>query len=162
MNRSVSSLIAETECLVSADGAHIREANGRAAAPETTRQKELIVRYAGNPILTSADWPYPINVTFNPAATLLKDGTTVLLCRIEDRRGSSHLCVARSKDGLENWEIDPVPSLAPDPIAHPEEAWGIEDARITYLEEMDRYAIAYTSYCPTGPGVSLALTSDFR
>jgi len=37
-----------------------------------------------------------------------------------------------------------------------------EDARITYLEEMGRYAIVYTSFSRGGPLVSLALTEDFQ
>ena len=56
----------------------------------------LFRRHDGNPILTAADWPYPANSVFNPGATLLPDGTTLLLCRVEDRRGHSHLCAARS------------------------------------------------------------------
>ena len=134
----------------------------RAPSQDWIRPKELFSRYPGNPILTAADWPYPINVAFNPAATLLPDGTTLLLCRIEDRLGSSHLCAARSRSGLDHWEIEPIPALLPEPETHPEEAWGIEDARITYLSETEEYAVTYTSYSPIGPGVSLALTSDFR
>ncbi|MHB1162260.1 MAG: glycoside hydrolase family 130 protein [Chloroflexota bacterium] len=126
------------------------------------RSRELFARYAGNPILAAGDWPYPINVTFNPAATLLADGTTLLLCRIEGQDGSSHLCAARSGNGFDGWEIDREPSLAPDVEGHPEEEWGIEDARISYVPEIGRYAVTYTSYSPIGPGVSLALTSDFR
>lgn len=125
------------------------------------RPKELFARYTGNPILAASDWPYPINVTFNPAATLLADGTTLLLCRIEGRDGSSHLCAARSQNGYDGWQIDPSPTLAPDGERYPEEEWGIEDARITYLQELGRYAVTFTSYSPIGPGVSLALTSDF-
>ena len=48
---------------------------------------ELFQRSEHNPILTAADWPYPVNSVFNPGATLLPDGTTLLLCRVEDRRG---------------------------------------------------------------------------
>ena len=51
----------------------------------------LLQRYPANPILESKDWPYPINSVFNAGATLLPDGTTLLLCRVEDRRGLSHL-----------------------------------------------------------------------
>jgi predicted GH43/DUF377 family glycosyl hydrolase len=47
----------------------------------------LFVRHGGNPILTADDWPYPMNSVFNAGATLLADGTTLLLCRVEDRRG---------------------------------------------------------------------------
>ncbi len=50
----------------------------------------------------------------------------------------------------------------PHPEEYPEELWGIEDPRITYVPELKQYAVAYTSYSKGGPGVSLALTSDFR
>jgi predicted GH43/DUF377 family glycosyl hydrolase len=49
----------------------------------TTRKIGLIRRHEANPILTSEDWLYPVNAVFNPGATRLKDGTTMLLCRVE-------------------------------------------------------------------------------
>lgn len=121
----------------------------------------LIHRFEKNPILTAADWPYPVNTVFNAGATRLKDGTTLLLCRVEDRRGLSHFCTARSKNGVDQWQIDSAPTLLPDPENHPEEVWGIEDPRITWMEELKKFAIAYTSFSKGGPGVSLALTEDF-
>jgi predicted GH43/DUF377 family glycosyl hydrolase len=114
-----------------------------------------------NPILTAADWPYPVHTVFNAGATLLRDGTTLLLCRVEDRTGRSHLCAARSNDGISGWIIDERPTLVPDSENRPEELWGIEDPRITFVEDIDRYAIAYTGFGKGGPGVSLALTKDF-
>lgn len=122
----------------------------------------LFHRHPKNPILTAADWPYPVNSVFNCGATVLPDGRTLLLCRVEDRSGRSHLCAARSRDGAGGWEIDPAPTMLPDVERFPEEIWGIEDPRITYVEELKKYAIAYTSYSRGGPGVSLALTDDFR
>ncbi len=122
----------------------------------------LLRRHPANPILTSKDWPYRINSVFNAGATLLEDGSTLLLCRVEDRRGLSHLCAARSANGVDAWNIDPTPTLPPNPEAYPEELWGIEDPRITYVPELQQYAVAYTSYSKGGPGVSLALTKDFR
>jgi predicted GH43/DUF377 family glycosyl hydrolase len=122
----------------------------------------LFVRHPRNPILTAADWPYPAHTVFNPGATLLKDGTTLLLCRVEERTGLSHLCAARSANGIDGWVIDPEATLRPDPENHPEELWGIEDPRITYVEELGKFAVAYTAFGRAGPGVALALTEDFR
>ena len=122
---------------------------------------ELLHRHKLNPILTAADWPYPINSVFNAGATLLPDGTTLLLCRVEDRRGLSHLCVARSANGIDEWRIDSPPTFLPDPDHYPEELWGIEDPRITFVPELQKYAVVYTAYTHGGPGVALALTEDF-
>lgn len=122
----------------------------------------LLHRHPGNPILTAADWPYAVHTVFNAGATRFPDGTTLLLCRVEDRSGLSHLCAARSANGVDGWVIDPRPTLQPDPERHPEELWGIEDPRITFVEELDRYAIAYTAFGKGGPGVALALTEDFK
>jgi predicted GH43/DUF377 family glycosyl hydrolase len=121
----------------------------------------LLHRHERNPILTAADWPYPVHTVFNPGATRLADGTTLLLCRVEDRRGHSHLCAARSANGIDGWRIDPAPTLLPDPGTHPEELWGIEDPRITFMEELGKYAVVYTAFSKSGPGVALALTTDF-
>ena len=124
-----------------------------------TGYRELFGQHPSNPILTALNWPYPVHSVFNPGATRLADGTTLLLCRVEDRRGFSHLCAARSKDGFRDWDIDTEPTL----LGDPEDAcWGIEDPRITYVHEFSRYVIAYTAFTRNGPGVCLALTEDFR
>ena len=125
------------------------------------KHPQLFQRYGNNPILTAADWPYQINTVFNAGATLLPDGTTLLLCRVEDRRGHSHLSAARSANGIDKWKIDSKPTMLADPDNHPEELWGIEDPRITFVPELDQYAICYTAYSKDGPGVALALTRDF-
>ena len=77
----------------------------------STRIEPLLRRHPANPILTNKDWPYPINSVFNAGATSLADGTTLLLCRVEDRRGLSHLCAARSANGVDGWKIDTEPTL---------------------------------------------------
>jgi predicted GH43/DUF377 family glycosyl hydrolase len=126
------------------------------------QKSPLFRRHELNPILSAADWPYQVNSVFNPGATLLADGTTLLLCRVEDRRGLSHLCAARSVNGVDNWQIDSEPTLMADPEHFPEELWGIEDPRITYVPELGQHAIIYTAYSRGGPGVALALTEDFQ
>lgn len=128
----------------------------------TGQKVALFTRYQANPILTAKGWPYPANSVFNAGATRLEDGTTLLLCRVEDLRGHSHFCAARSDNGIDNWRIDAAPMLVPEPARYPEEIWGIEDPRIVFLEELERYAVTYTAWSRGGPGVSLALTADFR
>ncbi len=121
---------------------------------------ELFQRYEDNPILTAKDWPYPAHTVFNAGACQAGD-ETILLVRVEDRRGHSHLTVARSNDGVSNWQIDSKPSFAPDPDLA-EEVWGVEDPRLTWVEDRKAWIIAYTAYSPSGPMVSLAQTKDFR
>jgi len=133
-----------------------------AAKLQACVDQPLFTRHAGNPILNRKDWPYPINSVFNAGAVRLPDGDTLLLCRVEDRSGLSHLCAARSSNGIDAWRIDSRPTLMANPTDYPEEIWGIEDPRITYVPELEQYAVAYTSFARGGPGVSLALTKDFR
>jgi predicted GH43/DUF377 family glycosyl hydrolase len=130
--------------------------------PRACSGQQLFTRHSGNPLLSRENWPYPINSVLNAGAVLLEDGDTLLLCRVEDRTGLSHLCAARSANGIDDWRIDPRPTLVANPQVYPEEIWGIEDPRITYVPELEQYAVAYTSFARGGPGVSLALTKDFR
>jgi predicted GH43/DUF377 family glycosyl hydrolase len=109
-------------------------------------------------VLTAADWPYTVNAVFNPGVTQI-DGQTLLLARVEDRSGISHLCVARSADGLKDWTVEPARQLRPD-VASEAERYGIEDPRITPVG--DEYLIAYTGFSTGGPLVRLAATRDFR
>ncbi len=125
-------------------------------------EQPLFTRHLGNPLLSRENWPYRINSVFNAGAVRLADGDTLLLCRVEDRSGLSHLCAARSVNGIDNWRIDAEPTLPASPRDFPEEIWGIEDPRITFVPELEQYAVAYTSFARGGPGVSLALTKDFR
>jgi predicted GH43/DUF377 family glycosyl hydrolase len=126
-----------------------------------TRFKELFARHSTNPIIQARDLPYQANAVFNAAATRCGDDTLLLL-RVEDRRGLSHLTVARSRDGVTNWRIDARPTLPADPENYPEEIWGIEDPRITRIDELDLWAVVYTAYSRGGPLVSLATTRDFK
>ncbi|AKB78131.1 hypothetical protein MSHOH_1648 [Methanosarcina horonobensis HB-1 = JCM 15518] len=122
---------------------------------------ELFVRYNRNPILTVEDWPYQANSVFNPAATIV-DGITLLLVRVEDHRGFSHFTAARSKNGVDGWEIDSQPTFFPEPAKYPEEIYGIEDPRITYMDEIKKWAVTYTAFSDSGPLPALALTEDFH
>ena len=126
-----------------------------------TVPEPLFVRSALNPILTAAAMPYPASSVFNPGATRIGD-ETLLLLRVEALRGISQLHVARSADGESDWRFDPEPLLKADVDRDPEETWGCEDPRLTWIPEREEWAIAYTAYSRRGPLVSLATTDDFR
>lgn len=120
---------------------------------------ELFHRHPANPILTAEQWPYRVNAVLNPAAATI-DGQTVLLARVEDRRGISHLTVARSANGMDGWAIEPAPLLAPESGVVSEQ-WGFEDPRVVWTDELGRFVITCTAYGPAGPAVYLATTRDF-
>ena len=121
---------------------------------------DLFRRYVGNPILTPSIWPYAANAVFNPAATEFQ-GETLLLVRVEDLRGFSHFTMALSKDGKTNWRVSSSPTVEPE-VNLREERWGLEDPRIVWLEEKQKYAITYVSFSRGGPLVSLMMTEDFK
>ena len=121
------------------------------------RVGQLFSRHRANPILTPTDWPYTVNAVFNPGAVLDRNGDTILLVRVEDRAGRSHLTVARSGDGLTDWKIEPRPFI--EPSHRYADRWGAEDPRITLID--GTYFIAYTGFSPSGPLVVLAATEDF-
>lgn len=149
------------------DGTRAGEAHGEALrAADLGRANshipDLFRRHAANPLLSASDWPYAAHTVFNPGATLLPSGETLLLVRVEDRRGISHLTAARSSDGIGDWRIDARPTFLAEPEQFPEELWGVEDARIVRLEGLGCFAVTYTAYSRAGPLVALATTEDFR
>ncbi len=123
--------------------------------------KDLFRRYSDNPIIKVQDLPYCANSVFN-AGAIRYNNNILLLMRVEDRKGISHLTLAKSNNGINNWEIDTKPTLLPEPKEYPEEIWGIEDPRITYLEEDKLWGIVFTAYSMAGPLISLATTEDFK
>jgi predicted GH43/DUF377 family glycosyl hydrolase len=126
----------------------------------TPPQRELFKRHPRNPLLTSEEWPYPVNAVFNPGAAVVA-GETVLLARVEALTGISHLTVARSANGIDNWSVASEPLLAPADGVESEQ-WGFEDPRCVWVEELDRWVITCTAYGLAGPSVYLATTKDFH
>ena len=116
-------------------------------------------RYSGNPILTREDVPYACNTVFNAAAVKFNN-RYLLLLRIEDLSGKSHLTKAWSDDGY-NFKVEDKPWLVPSKEGEWEiyERYGLEDPRITKMG--DEYFITYTAYGPFGPRAALGKTRDF-
>jgi len=117
-------------------------------------------RLATNPLVRPSQISFTrATGTFNPGACVDRaSGRVALLVRVfeEDTRRSC-LAMALSSDGERIDEIWDRPAIAREA---PYEEWGVEDARITYLEDDGRYAITYTGYSPAGPRVCLITTND--
>jgi predicted GH43/DUF377 family glycosyl hydrolase len=122
--------------------------------------QQLFRRCERNPILTTADLPFPALGVLNPGA-LEVDGHVVLLLRVENLDGYSDIYVARSLNGITNWQIDPCPILKHGLKAWRYEAWGCEDARATWMPDDECWYLTYVAYSPLGPAVALARTRDF-
>jgi predicted GH43/DUF377 family glycosyl hydrolase len=117
-------------------------------------------RLAGNPLITPAHVRFTrASGAFNPGVCVDRaSGRVVLLVRVfEEQTRRSCLALAVSSDGRQIDEVRDEPAVAREA---PYEEWGVEDARITYLEEDERYAITYTGYSSAGPRVCLITTDD--
>ncbi len=112
-----------------------------------------------NPILTVADMPFSAAAVLNPGATL-QDDKVVLLLRVEDYSGRSNIHVARSDDGIANWEVEAEPILRSGHTDHGYESWGCEDARVVYLPNQQAWYITYTAFSKYGAAVALAKSKD--
>ena len=139
-----------------------------------------VARFSGNPILTNKDvnrvWRNPalqVKTVHNAGVTTM-GSETIMLFRSHLRCGRSVLGLARSKNGIEDWHIEPAPVLKPateedafadgtdKKAAIENEGGGIEDARITKMGNV--YAINYSAYhafVKNRVRVSLATTEDF-
>jgi predicted GH43/DUF377 family glycosyl hydrolase len=117
-------------------------------------------RFATNPVVRPSQIGFVrASGTFNPGATIDRaSGRVVLLVRVfEEATKRSCLALALSPDGEHFDEIRDKPAVTRDASY---EEWGVEDARITYLEADQLYAITYTGYSPSGPRVCLITTDD--
>ena len=119
-------------------------------------ERELFVRHPANPILTAEDWPYPVNAVFNPAAAVV-DGETVLLARVEDLRGISHLTVARSANGIDGWRVADGAAARARGRASRASSGASRTLAAVWVEELDRFVITCTAY---GPGRTGRLSRD--
>lgn len=109
--------------------------------------------------MTPNEMPCEANAVLNHGVAEV-DGDIILLLRVENNDGISHIRAARSHNGVDSWKYADKPLLEPGVTGFPYEEWGCEDARVTKMSEHE-WAIAYTAYSRHGPIVALATTSDF-
>ena len=120
----------------------------------------LVRRYEGNPILTPADIPYPVETVHN-AGMAKYDGKYVMLFRSHRANGRSILGLAESDDGFK-FVARPEPFMTPikDGAFAEYEAFGLEDARVCAID--GDYLITYSAYSQHGVRIGLARTRDWQ
>jgi len=123
-------------------------------------RERFVTRYAGNPILTKDDIPYPVQTVHNAGVTKF-DGRYIMLFRSHLATGRSIIGLAESEDGF-NFKARPEPFMVPSrkPVFCEYEEFGVEDPRITCLEGV--YYITYSAYSAHGVRTGLAKTTDFE
>ena len=119
-----------------------------------------VIKYGKNPIITKEQVPFAVNSIFNAGAVKFKD-EYLLVCRIEMPTGRSSFLLARSKDGI-NFTLEDSPCLTPENHNnfYKYAEWGIEDARITQIN--NKYYLTYTGFSKYMPLVILSETEDFK
>jgi predicted GH43/DUF377 family glycosyl hydrolase len=122
--------------------------------------RKYFLRQGVGPLMAPDQMPCEANAVLNPGVADLGD-EVLLLLRIENKDGISHIRVARSPNGVDGWQFADKPLLEPGTPDFPYEEWGCEDARVTKLNEKE-WVIAYTAYSGEGPTIALATTSDFE
>ena len=119
----------------------------------------IVRRYEGNPILTAADIPYPVQTVHNAGVTK-HNGRYIMLFRSHRDNGRCILGLADSDDGF-HFVARPEPFMVPagEGVFAEYEAFGVEDPRICRLD--GEYLITYSAYSPHGVRIGLARTRDF-
>ncbi|MGB6875839.1 MAG: hypothetical protein WBD87_07365 [Candidatus Acidiferrales bacterium] len=109
--------------------------------------------------------PQEIEGVLNPAAARGPDGELYLFPRLVGRGNYSRIGIARVRfneagdpAGVERLGIALEPEA--DYERRPNGGGGCEDPRITFVEPLQRYIMAYTAFSPQGPRIALALSAD--
>jgi beta-1,2-mannobiose phosphorylase / 1,2-beta-oligomannan phosphorylase len=109
--------------------------------------------------------PHEIEGVLNPAAARGPDGELYLFPRLVAQGNYSRIGIARVRfneagdpSGVERLGIALEPEA--DYERRPDGGGGCEDARITFVEPLQRYLMTYTAFSPQGPRIAVALSSD--
>ena len=120
----------------------------------------VVKRHEGNPVLTPADIPYPVETVHNAGVTK-HDGKYLMLFRSHRANGRCILGLAESDDGF-RFTVRPQPFIVPatEGIFAEYEAFGVEDPRICAID--GEYLITYSAYSEHGVRIALARTRDWQ
>src|SRR3989304_4018719 len=110
--------------------------------------------------------PHEVWGVLNPAVARGRDGELYLFPRVVAAGNYSRIGIARVRFdaaglpmGVEwlGYALEPEQPYE----KNPKTGGGVEDPRITFIDPLDCYVMAYTAYGPEGPRVALAVSHDF-
>lgn len=109
--------------------------------------------------------PHEVEGTLNPAGVLDADGGIVLFPRLVARGNVSRIGRAQ----VEFTGGVPTGVRRTGVVLEPRRSWehgddhgGVEDARITRVDALDRWLMTYVAWGPLGPRTALAVSDDLR
>ncbi|WP_235997744.1 glycoside hydrolase family 130 protein [Aestuariimicrobium ganziense] len=109
------------------------------------------------------DDTFEVEGVLNPASATAPDGTPLLYPRIVSKGNYSRIGLAEVEitDGVPTGVQRKGVLLAPDRgWEHGTHHGGVEDPRVTRIEALGQYVMAYVAYGPYGPKAALAVSSD--
>jgi predicted GH43/DUF377 family glycosyl hydrolase len=117
--------------------------------PYARIDRDVLVRYEGNPVLTPKSFEeqlgFKMRAVYNCAAVKTHDGRYVMLCRVNQLNHRTLLWGADSEDGLK-WRLRPEPFEMPDDETWREAASTVYyDPRITWIDGEYKVLIAVQS-----------------
>ncbi|MGH7755389.1 MAG: glycosidase, partial [Vulcanimicrobiaceae bacterium] len=106
--------------------------------------------------------PQEIEGILNPAATRTRDGRLLLYPRLVAAGNVSRVGIVEVNDRRTNFRrvgyaLEPQAAYEFRP---PQNGYGCEDPRVTYLPALDAFVMSYTAFGPPGPRIALALSDD--
>jgi predicted GH43/DUF377 family glycosyl hydrolase len=109
--------------------------------------------------------PHEVEGVLNPATVRGPDGQLYLFARLVARGNYSRIGVARvifngggDPSGVERLGVALEPEAEYEMRA--DGGGGCEDPRISFVEPLGKYLMAYTAFSPSGPRIALAISSD--
>jgi beta-1,2-mannobiose phosphorylase / 1,2-beta-oligomannan phosphorylase len=116
------------------------------------------------PVLVPDSDPREAEGVLNPAGARTRDGVLMIYPRAVAKGNISRVGrvrVAGENGGFstvrEGFALEPAAAYEQRPIPG---GYGCEDPRVTFVEALDRYVMAYTAFGPAGPRIAIALSVD--
>ncbi len=107
--------------------------------------------------------PHEVEGVLNPGIARDRDGRLLMYPRAVARGNVSRIGIARRASRDDDAFVRHDFALEPSaPYERRSEigGYGCEDARVTYVADLDRYLMAYTAFGPRGPRIALAVSVD--